>query len=339
MPALGLVLDALTLTIVIAFFLSGVVALLPEPKGDAGSLSQQSLIHLFLPPLGALAIVALGFWPATRAAMGGAPDHCLDAAARHPHLCWAHGMPGGSAVHDFVVLLVLATGVTVALWLAFQWAEGVGRLKLLRMVTDPEREAVVRDRLEGLGLSWPGPLQVIGIDLPLCFVMGWRQPRLILSTMVLDDLSSEQFAAVVAHERAHLERRDNVWRLIGRLASLAHFPGLGRRAYRRWTDGAEIACDDMASVRLGSRLAVADALVRYQRLLSRRGAAGRPRPALGVSFAETGTLERRIRFLLEPPVPARSMGRHWPWVLLPVALWQVETIHQALEVLLAVLHG
>lgn len=339
MPGIGLALDALTLAILISFLLSGLIALLPAPKAGGESLGHEALMRLLLPPLGALMAVTLGFWPAMREALGGAPDHCLDGPAQHPHLCWVHGMQGGGSFHDLGVLLVLTAAAAVSLWQAFQWAQGLGRLDLLKQIAAPEREAELHDRLHDMGLPWAGAIQVIRIDLPLCFVMGLRRPRLIVSSLVLDSMPPEQLAAVIAHEHAHLDRKDNFWRVICRLASLAHLPGLGRRAYRLWAFGAEVACDDMASRRLGSRFAVAEALVHYQRLLNRRPSAGTPLSPLGAAFVEAGSLECRVRVLLEPVLPVRPLTRHWPWLLLPLALWQVDTLHHVLEAMLEMLHG
>lgn len=339
MPGFSLFLDALTLAVLIAYVLSVLVALLPTPRHDAVSLSREARLRLFLPAGGALLVLALGFWPTLRSILAGTPDHCLEAGAHHPPLCWLHGVGGQGSSHDIAVLLVLLTCAAAAIWQAYQWAQAHGRLKLLSMLADTGREAPLRSQLNEWGIEWPGEIQVVAIGFPFCFVMGWRHPRLILSTAVLDGLTPAQVSAVVAHERAHLDRRDNAWRVMAHLASLAHLPGLGQRAYRRWAFGAEVACDAMAAARLGSRYAVADALVRFQRLLNERGESGKALSPLGVAFLQAGMLDRRVRLLLENPPSARSIFRFWPWLLLPVVFWQADAIHQALEVLLEVLHG
>lgn len=337
MPAL--LLDALTLAIVISYVLSALVALLPEPRSEAAALSRGSLFRLYLPPGGSLVVLALGFWPALREALGGAPDHCLETAAHQPHLCWIHGVGGAGSSHDVAVLLVLLACAGVVLWQAFQWAQALGRLELLKMVTDGKREAELRRLLEGTAMAWPGEIKVVAIGYPFCFVMGVRHPRLVLSTAVLDGLSATQLAAVVAHERAHLDRRDNAWRVIAQLASLAHLPGLGRRAYARWAFAAEVACDQIAAATLGSRYTVADALVRFQRLLNDRGGTEQGLSRLGATFLQAGALDRRVRLLVEKPRPRPSTFRYWPWILLPIALWQADRIHHALEAFLELLHG
>lgn len=340
MPGWSLFLDALTLAVLISYGISALVALCPEPRRDAVSLSRGARLRLFLPPVGALLVLALGFWPSLRAALGGTPDHCLEVGAHHhSRLCWVHGIGGHGSGHDVAVLVVLLTCTVAAIWQAFQWAQAHGRLKLLRMLTDNGREETLRSQLKEWGIAWPGEIHVVAIGFPFCFVMGWRHPRLLLSTAVLDGLSPAQVAAVVAHERAHLDRRDNSWRVIAHLASLAHLPGLGQRAYDLWAFSAEVACDDRAAARLGSRVAIADALVRFQRLLNERGGSGKGLSPLGAAFLQAGMLDRRVRLLLENPPAGRAFFGYWPWLLLPLALWQADAVHHGLEMLLEVLHG
>lgn len=336
MPATGLLLDALTLVLVISYLLSIGVALLPEPKGDGAMRSRESLLRLGLPPLGGMIVVAAALWPSARAALGGSPDHCGPLAASHPHLCWLHGTPNGGTIHDAVVLAVLMLVAGLLLWNAWKWGQARGRLELLRSATDATRSAEVRQVLGARGMTWPGEIHVVTLGVPLCLVAGLRTPRLYLSTAVLDGMSPEHLAAIVSHERAHVTRGDNIWRLIGKVAELAHLPWLGRRSYRRWTFAAEIACDQAAASAQGSAILVAEALVRYQRLLNDRAFAPAP---LGAAFAEAGTLERRVTLLLDPPPSAHPLIRYWPWAALVLIAWQTDGVHDLLEALLECLHG
>lgn len=334
MPMAGLWLDALTLFLLLAYGLSVLVALVPTGQAAAADRFARGLV--LAPPLVALALVGLGFWPSLRAVLGG-DDHCAGAIAGHPHLCWLHGAGGaGGMAHDAVALLVLALVAAVAAWHAFHWGQMLGRLRLLDSLAVPSREAEVRCLLEAAGASWPAGLTVVSFERPVCFVVGVRRPRLIMSTAVLDAMAPADLRAVVAHEAAHLARRDNVWRLAGHVALLFHLPWLGRRAWRRWSLTTEAACDDMAARAMGSRVEVAEALVRFQRLGQQRGAG----PVLGVAFGRAGALETRVRWLLDPPpqAPWLTVARWWPWCLLLVAGWQADAVHEALEALLHALH-
>lgn len=330
---IGLFLDSLTLVLVVSFLLSLVVAVVPEPRGDGSARAKEALWRLGLPPIGGLSLVAIALWPAARTALGGGADHCGPGSAQ-PHLCWLHASPAGGAAHDGAVLAILTLGLALFLWNAWSWAQVKGRLQLLRAATLPERSAEVRRSLEARGLAWPGALHVVDLGVPLCFVTGLRSPELYLSTATLDGIPPEHLMAMVLHEREHVRRGDNVWRMVGQALLLAHLPGLGRRTYERWTFAAEVACDEAAARSLGSRPQVAEALVRYQRLLNERAFPA----AVGAAFGAGGTLTRRVGILLDPPAPPLRLARLWPWAALALLTWQTDAVHGVLETLLGWFH-
>lgn len=331
MLPLNLFLDALTLFILVAYVLSAVVALFPTPAGTARWRAGELRLQLLFPLLGAFAVVALGLWHHVWPTLAGAPVHGW------PHL---HQTGVFGTLHGSVAVGLLAAWSILLLWSAYQWGQARGRLKLLEGVADPGREPGVRRLLEDAGLSWPGPLAIVSFDLPICFVYGVRTPRLLLSTAVVELLSTEDLRAIVAHELAHVSRRDNLWRLIGRLAILTHLPGLGQRAFRRWAAATESACDEAAALQVGSHVAVAEALVRYQRLLTQRGVGIGRGAHLGAAFEGAGSLEARVALLLAPPAVSLSQRllQLWPWTLLGIAIWQLERLHHGLEALLRLLH-
>lgn len=337
MPSVSLLLDVLTLFFVLSYALSAVTGLPLLAVRQSALSAREARRMLLFPPVGALAMVALGFWPGVRSALGGQPDHCELLDAHHPHLCWYHGVVGQphGPSHDVLALAVLGLVLAIALWQVFRWGQGYGRLRLLESVATPEREGAVRQRLTRLDLQWPGPLTVVSFDQPLCFVAGAIQPRLVVSTSVVKAMTDDEMRVMIAHELAHVERRDNAWRLFGQAALLFHLPGLGHRAMGRWHHAAEVACDDVAAVRVGSRLAVAEALVRFQRLLQQRG---RVSP-LGMAFGHAGALELRVRRLLDPPVGSSPWWvAAWPWALLLLVGSLADGLHEFLESGLSLLH-
>jgi Zn-dependent protease with chaperone function len=334
----GVSLDALTLFLVLTFGLSVVVAYASVPKGEAEASARHAKRLLFTPPLAALALLALGFWPSLRAALGVAADHCTESgASAHPHLCWLHTVAeSANTAHDVAAVVVVTIMAALGAWHAFHWGSALGRLRLLESLAVPHREAEVRAALAAAEVPWMGDITVVSFDLPMCFVVGVRSPRLMISTAVLDDLPGDDLQVIIAHEAAHLERKDNLWRLVGQFALLFHLPGLGRRTFQRWVLSAESACDDHAARRFGSRVAVAEALVRFQRLAQTRGNA----PSLGAAFGDADALESRVRLLLDPPSPSAKpwFMTWWPVAALVVTAWQVDALHAALEGLLFLLH-
>lgn len=335
----GLALDSLSLVLLLAYGLSIGVALAPAPSGTVRERERSSRRALFAPPALALLAVGLGFWPGLRSLLTGLPDHCGDLADPHPHLCWLHASlfaPSGAA-HDAFALVTVAMLLAVAIYHAFLWGQALGRLRLLVAAADPAREPAARALLESGDLRWDGPLSVVAFGAPLCFVHGLRRPHLVISTAVLESLSADDARAILAHEVAHVRRRDNLWRLVGQAALLWHVPGLGRRAFGRWSFCAEAACDEEAAATVGSRIAVAEALVRYQRLLNRTG----PAFALGAAFGGAGQLATRVSLLLDPPAGSRwtRWRPWWPALALSVIALQPDAVHTFLEDLLELLHG
>ncbi|GGA80924.1 hypothetical protein GCM10011521_19070 [Arenimonas soli] len=131
--------------------------------------------------------------------------------------------------------------------------------------------------------------------------------RLLLPAWV-DDLSQQQQRALLAHELAHLQRRDPAWRLAQRLAVLPlYFHPLAWLALRRLEALAEDACDERAAALCGSGRPLAECLAAC---LVRGAAPQTITPTLAVAMAaEPGPVVRRVRNLLEEtpmrrPIPA-----------------------------------
>ena len=96
---------------------------------------------------------------------------------------------------------------------------------------------------------------------------------------------------VLAHERAHVARRDPLRRLVAALALALHLPGVARQLGRALRAAEEASADADAARVLGDRGRVAEALVRFARM--RRAA------PLAVGF-HGDALEERVREVLAP---------------------------------------
>lgn len=156
------------------------------------------------------------------------------------------------------------------------------------------------------------------LDLPappaLAVVAGLAGPLLLdARRLLLPDwapaLAPAQRRALLAHELAHVQRRDPGWRLAQRAAllPLALHP-LAWLALRRLEALAEDDCDARAAALCGDGRALAECLAVC---LRHAGAAGPTAPALALAMAdEPGPVVRRVRNLLEyppmnHPLPAR----------------------------------
>jgi Zn-dependent protease with chaperone function len=83
---------------------------------------------------------------------------------------------------------------------------------------------------------------------PVFTVVGLRRPSLYVSDRVLDALAPSEIAAAMAHERSHLDTRDNVKRLLLRTCPdlVAFFP-LSRTIEQEWAQAAEMLADERAA--------------------------------------------------------------------------------------------
>lgn len=79
------------------------------------------------------------------------------------------------------------------------------------------------------------------------FVCGVRSPALVLPRGVTDELDLDQFRQVLAHELAHVRRRDLVWGWIAETARILYFfhPVAHWVSYRVRLER-ELACDQIA---------------------------------------------------------------------------------------------
>ena len=135
------------------------------------------------------------------------------------------------------------------------------------------------------------------IEVPLVLRGGIYLPE-----RALTELSAAELRAVIAHEAAHLERHDQVWRWLAALsARIFFFQPLNRLAATRLRELSECLCDDRAVRATGSGRALASALATVAGWLK----PGQPGLAPGMANADSLTL-RRVRRLLSPTTPGRS---------------------------------
>lgn len=130
----------------------------------------------------------------------------------------------------------------------------------------------------------------------------WAWGRVIaLPAWAATRLSPAQREAVLAHELAHLLRRDPAWRLLTRVAAtLGWLQPLNRLALRRLDLLMETACDRWAAERTGGGQSLAESLLHCAEQL-RPLAASSTSPRLATAMARpTPALLARMRLLLEP---------------------------------------
>jgi uncharacterized membrane protein YidH (DUF202 family) len=194
-----------------------------------------------------------------------------------------------------VVLTALAAaGVGLCALASARWARGaMATNRVLRTWMRTATPIV----LPGVAV----PSFAIDVEFPVVAVVGILRPRVVVARQVLAHSSPAELRAIVAHERRHLENRDNMRRAVmACLPDPLSITHLGQSLTARWHEAAEQAADDAAGEDSpNGRCDLAAALLNVARL-----SAGRPAVCLPASALYRGEdLERRVRRLVGGPAP------------------------------------
>lgn len=136
------------------------------------------------------------------------------------------------------------------------------------------------------------------------YVVGRRHPIIVLDAGLVERLDDGELEGVLAHELAHVRRRDNVVAgILGAVRDAVFFaPGVGW-AVRHLHRERELAADQVAVGATGRPGALASGLLKVLEGGPRAGHAC-------AAFAPRGGLVQRVQTLVEaPPAPSRARRR------------------------------
>lgn len=189
----------------------------------------------------------------------------------------------------FILACLSAAGVLLAAWrVARTW------MATRRLVRDWMRHAEPFE-VEGATV----PTFRIRHSFPVIAVIGVLRPRLFVASQVFGALTPEELAAALAHERGHVEGRDNLKRALLQAGedALLHAP-LGRSLRRAWQSESEMAADEFAAAAgPAAALDLASAIVKLSKLIPRGARPTLPAGSHLLGDGEDGT-SRRVRNLL-----------------------------------------
>ncbi len=257
-------------------------ALPDEPRTRANT----ALWWLAAPWMLASLLVLLCFAPSLLALARGEVDHCPFHGDIHAHFCFVHGgHPEASPV-----------GWALLAGLAAPWG--------LRLLGALRRVGAAWRRTRGLvsaasrsPLSLPSPR-------PFAGTVGLLRPRVVISDGLRAALPPPLLRAVLAHEQAHAQRNDNLWRAVALALATLHLRETRRLLLDEHALACERACDEEAARAVG-RLTVAEALLAAARLAERTP----PLAPFAVAF-DQGALETRVQALLSD-APAALPSSWW----------------------------
>jgi GWxTD domain-containing protein len=168
------------------------------------------------------------------------------------------------------------------------------------------------------------------VDVPT--VIGWLRPVILVPAESLTGLPAGYIMALLAHEMAHIRRRDYLASILQSVAEavLFYHPAVWWISEQIRIER-ELCCDDLAVIATGDVLAYAQALAALE---SRRPARLAP-----ILAANGGSLVYRIRRLIEPALSIENNlpgpGAAWAMTLLWLAGAGLATLHAAQPPLLA----
>jgi|GEM_PF-1762909 len=193
-------------------------------------------------------------------------------------------------------------------WLAWLWLAGA-LLLMLRSVLSwwRARGVVTHDfqpldgKLEAAAVSLAARVGATGVRFRVsarvasALVFGWLKPVVVLPAAALGRLTGAEIEALLAHELAHVVRRDFLVNLLQTAAECVLFyHPLVWWVSARMREERELCCDDFAVALCRDEVLYSKALLRLEEL--------RMEPALA---ATGGRLALRIRRLLNRPDPDR----------------------------------
>ena len=201
-------------------------------------------------------------------------------------------------------------------WLLAAWAAGAallllrhaGRRVRLSMVLGERREVAAGELADTLrrlraraGVRRPVRLTCsASVGSPVAIGRG----EICVPPRALRGMDPREAESMLAHELAHLLRRDPLWLAAAAVVeSVFFFQPLNRLARRGLQDVAEYLCDDWAAAQTGSGLTLARCLA----TVAGWGAGPRPLPLAGMA-ERPGSLAKRVQRLLDAP---RQGGPGW----------------------------
>jgi Zn-dependent protease with chaperone function len=311
----------LALTFLAAAALLAVVVfsprLAPGTRGTPAWRAATARAWLYAPLWLPVVLLACALIPHLVGGFGAGGDHCAAHLSDHQHhLCLIH--PPHASQHVLSWALPLSLALTALGVLGHSASKRLAEWRLSRSLVAISRPS-----------SYGDDVRLLDQDAALALTVGWRRPTALLSTGLIAGLSPSALAVVLAHERAHIARRDTWFALFDRFAGSLLPRRTAAPLLDRITVAREQSCDEAAAHAAGGPLAVASALTQVARL-------GMAVPEAGVSVA-SGPLEARIRHLLEPAPPASH-----PWLvpataLLGIAMLGAGPVHTVAEHLITYL--
>jgi|SRR5579871_4332901 len=169
-----------------------------------------------------------------------------------------------------------------------------------RTIVRDAQPSTLPDAIDGI---WKTSQERFGLDgvalltseqMAVPATLGVKRAVVLLPSRLFVAASELEFAAVFAHESAHIRRRDFLWNILYEVLAIpiAYHP-VTRLLRSRIADSRELVCDELAADQMGSTSEYARSLVRIAGSLAMRST-----PAHALGIFEGDNLEKRVITLL-----------------------------------------
>ena len=281
-------------------------------------VARRELIHRQIIVLGMAALLVLSAGPLLGHHIGDGLDRLVAGRDHIGAICLIALHLVLEPVHHLFHVL-LAAGLLYATWDRFRAWRRMHRSLAPLMWSIPRQGDAFWSAASECGVD-PARVRVVhGLPAP-AFTVGWIRPVIYIARALSQRLSPSELTAVLAHEGAHVARRDPLrLSLVRFLADTLFWLPAVQRLADDLADEAEIEADDAAArvASVGGPLTLASALVSAAAAF----AATRSQAAVGshavalCSAREPDLLDRRVLRLVGEDAPVRShLSRRGVWL-------------------------
>jgi TonB family protein len=241
----------------------------------------------------------------------------IDAAGGQTRVFFGAGTGAGAGLLRLPALVltgVAATCLGCLVYFAGRLAWRVWKTVVMRRMAEPVRlaEDFVRawERLRGaFGLEKHADREMVAVSLMISgpVTVGVMRQVMLVPAGFLECVSESEMEAVLAHEFAHMQRRDFAKNLMYEVVSLpvAYHPGLWLTRLRL-AESREMVCDRMAADALRGRERYVRSLLRLASMLSDRPPT---RVLHAIGIFDANTFERRVMNLTKRSAEVRGVRR------------------------------
>jgi beta-lactamase regulating signal transducer with metallopeptidase domain len=203
-------------------------------------------------------------------------------------------------------LMLIAGWLAGALLALARLGTSFVRLERLLARAEPVEDARLRTDVAALAIQADIEAPRLAAFDDLASPIAARGRRILLPRWAIELLDREQLRAMLAHETAHIARRDPAWKFVTAVwCALFWFLPLAPLARRRLDEIAELACDAWAARHLGDGRSLAECLAECA---ERRVGGFDPDLAPAMASRESPLLQRIDRLLAGVPMNNQIAG-------------------------------